>query len=75
MYKIYYTDPVDNKCYNWDEHTLEGALSITEHFRKLNMIFVTMVSEIPDCITKPGVDAIVDGILPCGNSYTWRKRR
>ena len=75
MYKVYYTDPVDEKCYSWDEQTLEGALSITEHFRKLNMRFVTMVSEIPNCVTKPGVDAVVEGTLPNGLHYTWKKRR
>lgn len=75
MFKVYYTDPVDNRCYNWDEDTLTAALSVSERFRTLGMRFVTMVSENPDCVTKPGVDSIVNGRCPDGTEYTWKKRR
>lgn len=75
MYKIYYTDPNTNKAYAWDERTLEGALDITEIFRNRGMRFVTMVSENPDQVGKSGVDAVVDGKLPDGLDYTWKKRR
>ena len=36
------------------------ALRYTEGFRKLGMIFVTMVSENPDCVSKMGVDEVTD---------------
>lgn len=34
-----------------------------------------MASEIVDCVTKLGVDCVVDGILPNGDNYDWKKRR
>lgn len=75
MFKIYYTDPVSDQAYSWNEATLVGALGVTENFRKHGMIFVTMVSENRDSIGKPGVDAVADGKLPNGEDYTWKKRR
>ena len=75
MFKVYYTDPVDQKCYSWDSPNLTDALYITEVFRKKGMSFVTMVSEDPNSVGKPGVDAILEGVLPDGHSYSWRKRR
>lgn len=75
MFKVYYTDPVDNTAYSWDESTLSSALSISADMRNRGMTFVTMVSENPDVIGKPGVDAVVNGKLPDGTDYTWKKRR
>jgi hypothetical protein len=75
MYKIYYTDPNTDKAYSWNERTLEGALGVTEIFRNRGMRFVTMVSENPDQVGKSGVDAVVNGKLPDGFDYTWKKRR
>jgi hypothetical protein len=75
MFKIYYTDPVNDKPYSWDEETLAGALTISEQMRKAGMRFVTTVSENPDVVGKPGVDAVVAGVLPDGTEYTWKKRR
>jgi hypothetical protein len=37
------------------------------------MIFVTMVSEDPNHVGKPGVDSVVDGKTPDGVAYTWNK--
>jgi hypothetical protein len=75
MFKIYYTDPVDETPYSWDEATLLGALSISEQMRRAGMRFVTTVSENPDAVGKAGVDSIVGGVLPDGTEYTWKKRR
>lgn len=75
MFRIYYTDPVDNKAYAWDEDTLTGALSSSETFRKRGMIFVTTVSENIDMVGKSGVDSIENGLCPDGVEYSWRKRR
>ena len=74
MYKIYWTD-FDNQAQGIYTSTLTGALRITEEKRKAGYTFVTMVSEDPNSIGKPGVDSIVDGVLPDGSEYTWRKRR
>lgn len=74
VYRIYYTDPVDNKAYAWDEKTLTGALSITERFRKEGMTFVTMVSENTDLVGKQGVVGVENGKLPNGEKYEYTKR-
>jgi hypothetical protein len=34
-----------------------------------------MVSEDPNSVGKPGVDEIVNGKLPDGTNYEWKKRR
>ena len=75
MFKVYYTDPKTNRAYNWDCTGLIDALSITERFRREGMTFVTMVSEDPNRVGKDGVDAVVEGVLPNGDAYTWKKRR
>lgn len=75
MFKVYYTDPVDNTCYNWDCEKLTDALSVSEQFRKRGMRFVTMVSEDPNSIGKPGVDSVENGLCPDGVEYSWKKRR
>jgi hypothetical protein len=73
MFKIYYTDPVTNWSHAHDADTLSEALRYTEGFRKLGMTFVTMVSEDPNHVGKPGVDSVVDGRTPDGVAYTWNK--
>jgi hypothetical protein len=60
MFRIYFTDPVSGYAYGHDLESLTKALQYTEAFRKLGMIFVTMVSENPDCVSKMGVDEVTD---------------
>lgn len=60
MFRVYYTDPVSGDAHGHDLESLTEALSYTEGFRKLGMIFVTMVSENPDCVSKMGVDVVTD---------------
>ena len=74
MFKVYYTDPADNKCYSWDCSDLKDALYITESFRSKGMTFVTMVSENPNLVGKAGVAGVVDGTLPNGEKYEYTKR-
>jgi hypothetical protein len=74
MYKVYYTTPSGDV--RGDEfESMTVALSFAETMRKTNCSFVTMVSENPNVVGKLGVDGIVDGKLPDGNDYTWKKRR
>ena len=75
MFKVYYTDPINNQALAWDEKNLTGALSVAEIFRKKGMTFVTVVSENPDSVGKSGVDSIEENVLPDGSIYQWRKRR
>lgn len=60
MFKVYYTDPVTGTAHGHNSKSLTEALSYTEGFRKIGMIFVTMVSENPDCVSKMGVDEVTD---------------
>ena len=60
MFRVYCTDPVSGVAHGHDLESLTEALRHTEGFRKLGMIFVTMVSENPDCVSKMGVDEVTD---------------
>jgi hypothetical protein len=75
MFKVYYTDPVMDQSHSHNLETLTEALRHAEGFRSLGMTFVTMVSENPNSVGKPGVDSVVDGVLPNGTNYEWKKRR
>ena len=73
MFKIYYTDPVSDASHSQNVLTLTEALQYTEGWRRMGMTFVTMVSENPDSVGRPGVDSVVDGKTPDGVAYTWNK--
>ena len=73
MFKVYYTDPVMDQSHSQNLETLSEALQYTEGFRKLGMTFVTMVSENPNSVGKPGVDEVKDGKCPDGVAYSWNK--
>ena len=73
MFKIYYTDPDTDLPHVRTVNTLPQALSACEEFRKIKMTFVTMVAEDPNCVGKPGVDTIKDGLCPDGVAYDWNK--
>ncbi len=74
MFKVYWTDPTGQPC-SQDFDGLTDALSHSKYLRDIGRTFVTMVSENPDVVGKPGVDSVVDGVLPDGEAYTWMKRR
>lgn len=75
MYKVYWTNQSVNEPCASDFGNLSEALNWCQELRTAGETFVTMVSENPDSIGRPGVDAVVDGKLPDGSDYTWRKRR
>jgi hypothetical protein len=74
MFKVYWTDPLGTAC-SQDFLDLGSALAHSKFLRESGRTFVTMVSENPDCVSLPGVDAVEDGCTPDGVPYTWRKRR
>jgi hypothetical protein len=74
MYRVYWTD-FTNTPQGIYTNTLTGALKVAEEKRKEGFTFVTMVSEDPNSVGKPGVDSIIDGVLPDGNIYEWKMRR
>lgn len=73
MFKVYWTSGEGVHANTFDN--LSGALKECEVLRKCGMSFVTMVSEDPNSVGKPGVDAVVDGVCPDGVEYSWKKRR
>lgn len=75
MYKVYWTTPVGNEVHSEDFDDMSTALKATEFHRSLGRRFVTMVSEDPNSVGKPGVDSVIDGVLPDGNIYEWKMRR
>ena len=75
MYKVYWTNQYNNEPYTSDFSNLTEALNWCHEQRTAGKTVVTMVSENPNSIGKPGVDAVTNGKLPDGSDYTWRKRR
>ncbi len=72
MFKIYWTD-ADGRAQAQDETLLTQALAVVKARRDEGHRFVTMVSEDPAHVGKPGVDAVVDGKTPDGQTYDWSK--
>jgi len=74
MYQVFFIDPFCEagavEC-----TTLDEALKWANELRDNGNRFVTIASENPDSVGKSGVDAVVDGVLPNGELYTWKKRR
>ena len=59
MFKIYYTDPW-GEAGSIDYDDLTPALHHMEQLRQDGNTFVTMVSENPNSVGKPGVDTVKD---------------
>ena len=59
MFKVYWTD-ADGRPDAEDFNDLSTALSVTNSLRNDGFRFVTMVSENPDCTSKPGVGEVTD---------------
>lgn len=72
IFKVYWTDP-SGKPNSQDESDLSVALALAEAKRREGMSFVTMVSENPDHVGKPGVAAVENGKTPDGHVYDWSK--
>ena len=75
MFKIYFTNEY-GEARSYDESVLTVALETVEGLRRQSRYsYVTLMSENPNCVGKPGVDTVVDGKLPDGSNYEWKKRR
>lgn len=72
MFKIYWTDHAQ-QAQGCETDDLSQALQITKEKRDAGFSFVTMASENPQNVGKPGVDAVVDGKTPDGHDYDWSK--
>ena len=59
MFKVYWTDAAGKPdAEEYDD--LSTALQVTNSLRHDGFTFVTMVSENPNCTSKPGVDTVTD---------------
>ena len=74
MYKVYWTAPDGSAC-SEDYIEMIKALTQANHLRTIGCSYVAMVSENPNSVGKPGVDSVVDGVLPDGTAYEWKMRR
>ena len=74
MYQVFFINQFE-EAGNVECNTLDEALKWANEQRENGMRFVTIASENPNCTSLSGVDAVVDGKTPDGQSYEWRKRR
>lgn len=74
IFKVFWSDHSGLAC---SEEFVDMAVALkhSQMLRNENFRFVTMAIENPDQVGKMGVDAVVDGKLPNGTDYTWKKRR
>ena len=72
MFKIYWTDHA-HQSHGLETADLTQALQVTKEMRDAGYSFITMASENPQHVGKPGVDAVVDGKTPDGQDYDWSK--
>ena len=74
IFKVYWSDIKGQAC-SKDFDNMKLALNCTQELRNTNHQFVSMVSENTEQVGRLGVAAVVDGLLPNGKLYTWKKRR
>ncbi len=74
MYRVYWTD--STKPYAKDFEPMKEALQFSQELRNSKKYtFITMVCEDANIVGQSGVDSVVNGKLPDGNNYEWKKRR
>lgn len=75
-YMVFWVDNAGPKCQYFGDNEMSDALAYMNQLRQNeDNQFVTFASQNTNSIGKPGVDSIVDGMLPDGSKYTWMKRR
>lgn len=85
MYIVYYTETEKTgatvpKSVLFESTEMVEALHHCEALRTLRkcgaaLSFITMVSEVPGMVGDAGCNMVVDGKLPNGDEYKWKKRR
>lgn len=75
MYKVYWTDCVSGQVQEHQTADMSAALNKSNRMRQDGHRFVVMAVENTDMVGSFGVQAVVDGKLPNGDDYTWKKRR
>jgi hypothetical protein len=74
MYKVYWTDR-DGKPDAEEFSDLTQALKVSHSLRNDGFEHVVMSSQVKNSVGKPGVDSVIDGVLPNGDIYEWKMRR
>lgn len=74
MFKVYWTDK-DGKPGAEEFSDLTQALKVSHSLRNDGFEHVVLSSQVTNSVGKPGVDSIIDGVLPDGNIYEWKMRR
>jgi hypothetical protein len=74
---VYYLDLADGqpRAQRYTDLQLTGALAEAERLRRMGHTHVSISSDMSNCVTKPGVDSVIDGKTPDGHVYGWKKRR
>lgn len=75
LFKVYWTVVESGCSYGKVYDDMSVALKHTQTLRSEGHRFVSIVSEISDQVGQMGVSAVIDGKLPNGEEYTWKKRR
>ena len=71
MFIVFYQVPSTKECEGVECVTLSEALAVSKSMRDNGNMFVTIASENPDCVSKPGVDEVKDVL----NYDGWISRR
>lgn len=79
MFMVYWSSLVEDKLVPGSEefvgpNEMNDALKFMDHKRKEGARCVTFVQENEHCVTKPGVDAVENGVTPDGFAYEWSKK-
>ncbi len=68
------SDKDESRSKKFETNEMLKALEYMNGLRATPFItHVTMCSEMPGSVGKPGVDSVVDGKTPDGQPYTWSK--
>jgi hypothetical protein len=78
MFMVYWSSLVEDmmvpNSQSFGTNQMGDAMRFMESKRKEGAMFVTFCSENPDCVTRPGVDSVVNGKTPDGQVYDWSKK-
>ena len=74
MYKVYWTDK-DGRPDAEEFEDLALALKASHSLRNDGFEHVVMSSQVTNSVGRPGVDSVIDGMLPNGDVYEWKMRR
>lgn len=72
---VYYGGFNSPQADRFEDAQFMDAVKLMEQLRRDGFEHVIMSNAPENSVGKPGVDSVVDGKLPDGTDYTWKKRR